>query len=387
MRLSTNLESIFGGIYSCPRCHVCTFGPWPENQGFCPIFERGQTFTASAGGILHCAKAVLGKRMDYNQAFADLAFTCSACGACDSKCVIPRSINPDMAVSDMIRLIRYELVKRGFAPAGPVKKMYEAIQANGDLPAKEVGKAVEIPREVQNDKANTLFVLEPVHTDGEAESLEAAFGLLEKMGKKVNVLSDAGSYGSTLYDFGLWDHLPGLVEKKWKAIKSHGNKKLLFFDPHTQEFITKKYRLITDQFSPFRGVHFSELLLEAFNKGNLQSKEMRGVKASYHDPCFLGRGLGIYDAPRKVLGHVGAEIVEMKRNREQSFCCGSRGVGNYFENFASDTAKARIKEFRETKADILITACSHCKDILGRVMGAESDRVKDLTEFVNERTA
>lgn len=115
MRLSTNLESIFGGIYSCARCHVCTYGPWPENQGFCPIFERGQTFTTSAGGILHCAKAILGGRMDYNQALADLAFTCTACGACDGKCVIVRSINPDMALSDMIRLIRYELVKRGFA--------------------------------------------------------------------------------------------------------------------------------------------------------------------------------------------------------------------------------------------------------------------------------
>lgn len=387
MRLSTNIESIFGGIYACARCHVCTFGPWPQNQGFCPIFERGQTYTASAGGILHLAKAVLGKRMDYSQAFADLAFTCSACGACDSKCVITRSINPDMALSDMIRLIRYELVKRGFAPEGPVKKMYETVMTNGDLRGKEVASVVSIPTAVQNDKADTLFVLEQIHTDGEAKSLQAAFDLLAKMDKKVNVIANPGTYGSTLYDFGFWDRLPDLVEDKWRAIKSHGKKKLLFFDPHAQEFVTNKYKLVTDNFSPFKGLHFSELLLDAFDKGRLRNKEMQGVKVSYHDPCFLGRGLGIYDAPRKVLRYVGADLAEMKRNREQSLCCGSRGVGNYFENFAAQTATARIREFKETKADFLITACSYCKDIFGSVMGTESDRVKDLTEFVNERTS
>jgi len=62
-------------------------------------------------------------------------------------------------------------------------------------------------------------------------------------------------------------------------------------------------------------------------------------------------------------------------------------VGNYFENFAIDTAKARVREFDETKADFLITACPYCKDIFERVTGKETGRVKDLTQFVNERTA
>jgi Fe-S oxidoreductase len=77
----------------------------------------------------------------------------------------------------------------------------------------------------------------------------------------------------------------------------------------------------------------------------------------------------------------------MKRNKEQSFCCGARGLGNYFEDFSKETAQRRINEFRETGADILITACPYCKEIFGKVMGEEAYRVKDLVEFVNEKVA
>jgi Fe-S oxidoreductase len=75
----------------------------------------------------------------------------------------------------------------------------------------------------------------------------------------------------------------------------------------------------------------------------------------------------------------------MKRNREQSFCCGARGLGNYFDNFSEDTAKARIKEFLDTKADVMITACAYCKERFRTVMGSEAERVQDLTEFVGQR--
>jgi heterodisulfide reductase subunit D len=76
----------------------------------------------------------------------------------------------------------------------------------------------------------------------------------------------------------------------------------------------------------------------------------------------------------------------MKRNREQSFCCGARGLGNYFENFAKGTTQERIKEFLETKADLLITACPYCKEIFQEVLDKGNERVKDLIEFVDERT-
>jgi heterodisulfide reductase subunit D len=387
MKLTTKLENIRGSIYACLRCNGCTYGPWPENYAFCPIYERGQTFTSSAGGLLYLAKAILNRQMDYNPSLADLAFTCVACSACDGKCVVVRSINPEMALSDIIRLLRYELVKRGFVPEGPIKKMYEAVTKDGDLLGRRQGEILKIPSKIRNEKADTLLIAECMHSDAQAKSFNFALHLLEKMKKSVAIFADPGCCGSTLYDFGFWDQLPTLVEAKWKKVKDFGKKKLLFVDPHCQEFMTNKYSKIIDNFNRFKGQHLSELLLDAFNKGNLKSKKMKKIRVSYHDPCFLGRGLGVYEPPRKVLAHLhGVELVEMERNREQSSCCGARGLGAYFEDFAKGTAEGRIKEFLETEADLLITACAYCKEIFQRVLGKEKERVKDLSEFVDERT-
>ena len=83
----------------------------------------------------------------------------------------------------------------------------------------------------------------------------------------------------------------------------------------------------------------------------------------------------------------GVELVEMERNRENSFCCGARTLGNYVPNLAKDTAKERIKEFKATSADLLITACPYCKEMFQKALPAkEKNRVKDLAELVEERT-
>ena len=384
MKLATSLESMQGAIRACLKCNGCTYGAWPANETFCPLFAHDECFTYSAGGLLFLSRAVLTGQLDYNQPLADLAFTCAACGACDGKCVIVRCINPDMALSDIIRLLRYELVKRGFVPEGPIKKMYEQVKKTGDLLTD--GRALKVLKENQNGKADTVLIAECMHSDAEVNAVNAALKLLEKMKKPVTVFADPGCCGSTLYDYGFWDQLPALVEAKWDKIKSFGKKKLLFVDPHCQEFMTNKYAKIIDDFDGFKGQHITEILLDGFAKGKLKSKKMKKVTVSYHDPCFLGRGLGIYEPPRQVLKHLaGVNLVEMKRNREQSFCCGARALGSYFRDFSEETAKERIAEFLETKADLLITACPYCKEIFGKVLGKGADRVQDLTEFVSER--
>lgn len=386
MKLTTNLEDLRGSLSACLKCHGCTYGSWPQNQSFCPIYERGKTFTASAGGLLYLAKAVLNHQMDYNSSLADLAYTCAACGACDSQCVIVRSINPNMALSDIIRLLRYELVKRDLIPDGPIKKMYEKVKKNGDLSGNGHERALAVPKELQNAKADMLLVADCLHSDTQVASYTTALGLLAKMKKPVAVLSDSGCCGSTLYDFGFWDELPALVETKWKRIRDSGKKKLLFLNPHCQEFMTNKYPKILDEFDGFKGQHISEVLLDGLTGGKLKRKKGKKITVSYHDPCFLGRGLGIYDPPRQVLRRLdGVQLIEMKRNRDQSFCCGARALGTYFENFSQDTANQRVGEFLDTKADVLITACSYCKDTFRKAMGKEGDRVQDLTEFVSER--
>jgi heterodisulfide reductase subunit D len=297
-----------------------------------------------------------------------------------------RSVNPEMPLSDIIRLMRYELVKKGFIPE-KIKAMYEKVKVEGNLSGNGQGAKLNIPEKIKSDEAEMVLYAQCFHGATQVGIYESALRLLEKIGNPVQLFTDGGCCGSTLFDYGFWDELPGLVNTDMEKLKGLGGKTVLFINPHCQEFISNRYEMIASSYETVNTRHFSELMADALKEGTLKNKEAEKVKVSYHDPCMLGRGLGVYEPPREVLSYLeGVELVEMKRNRENNFCCGAKAVGEYFSDFPEETARERIKEFEETGADILITACPYCKGIFQKVLGEEHGRVKDLIEFVEERT-
>jgi len=385
MKLATTLEDVQAAAACCLRDARCTYGSWPENYPLCPIYWHEPSFTFSGGGYLFLILALLENKIDFNQPIADFAFSCTSCIACDSNCSVIRCHEPYVDISDIIRLLRGEAVKRGFVPQGAAKKIYDEVKKTGDY-----GQAsrLKLPDKISGDRAGTVVFAECSHTKAQKDISEATVRLLEKIGSPVSQFAEKGCCGSTLYDFGFWEQLEPLVKANWAKMKALKNKKFVFISPHCQEFITKRYPEILPDYSPINNQHISQLLADAFKDGKLKSKNKGKLKVSYHDPCYLGRGLKIYDAPREVLSSLdGVELVEMARNRENSFCCGARALGDYIPNLSEDTARERIKEFEATGADLLITACAYCKENFQKVMPAKDrERVKDLTELVNERT-
>jgi heterodisulfide reductase subunit D len=131
--------------------------------------------------------------------------------------------------------------------------------------------------------------------------------------------------------------------------------------------------------------HTTELLADLVESGELKFREYK-KKATYHDPCHLGRHVGIYDEPRAIIDAIpGLELTEMGRNREFAYCCGAGGgVKSAFPEWALKTGKERVTEAMETGAEVLITTCPFCERNLRDAvddMGVDLE-ITDLVELV-----
>ena len=138
-------------------------------------------------------------------------------------------------------------------------------------------------------------------------------------------------------------------------------------------------------------LHYAELLDQLLASGQLKFGKKLGYKVTYHDPCYLGRYNGVYDAPRRVIAATGCELVEMPRHRDRALCCGAGG-GRIWMEEGTVTERPSESRVREAAAlpdvKVLVAACP--KDITMyrdavKTTGNEGKlAVKDLIELVNE---
>ncbi len=383
MKVETTFAEIKALFPLCLRCRECTYGDWPENYPLCPIHRYHRIFTASAGGLIYIMAALADNKINYVPLITELAYECPTCGACDVCEVMPVR-PPHLNPTEFIRFLRHQLVTRGLIPDGELKALYAQVKEAGDYS----GERLSDPGGAAAKPGSAVLFAECLHGKDQLKIYGSALRVLKKIGKPAKVFSHGGSCGDTLYDLGFWDELSALMTKRSKlTVELEGNK-IIFVNPHCQEFMVKRFPQISADHRSFTSRHISEILADAFEAGKLRSKR-QNARVSYHDPCYLGREMGIYNAPRKVLSFLdGVELIEMKRNKQNAYCCGAGGAGGgkAFPDFSRQVTEDRLNEFKETGADLLITACPYCKEAFQRVLPlGEKDRVKDLVEFVEGR--
>ena len=131
-------------------------------------------------------------------------------------------------------------------------------------------------------------------------------------------------------------------------------------------------------------LHHSEYILRLMRDGRLHIREAEGEKElfTYHDPCELGRGCGIYDQPREVIGAVG-RLVEPEHTRQNALCCGSSLANTAIGDAQQMTIAREVTgELDATEATTIVTSCPLCKKALSRTA---SKPVADLSEIVASR--
>jgi heterodisulfide reductase subunit D len=365
---------------------MCTYGDWPNNYTICPMYLYDKSFTYSGGGFMYMAKSLIEKKLEFDSRVSDLLFTCSGCLACDDICEIISCSEPYVRTFDIIRLMRHEMVKKGLVSTKKLERVLEQMRRYEKYVSSGNDNILAVPEKIYDKNSDKVFFVEWAFLNSQPEIYNSVLRLFEKIGKPIFTVSDRGLNLSDLYDLGFWDEIKEHITRKIDIRKLKG-KELIFINPHSQEFIVHRYPEVISGFKNITISHISEYVLNALEKGDLRMKRSRKeIKVSYHDPCYLGRGLGIYDPPRKLISSIdGVKLVEMERNKRNSFCCGARAGDDYFPDFSKKTSKQRLKEFKKTEADLLITACPYCKTALSNVLNEKDKyRVKDLVEFIEE---
>jgi len=191
-----------------------------------------------------------------------------------------------------------------------------------------------------------------------------------------------------------------LRDKNWKELAGAKFRAVLTTDPHTYNTLKNEYAGDPSggnggEGSPLAGkpvLHYAELLDRLLRAGTLRLGRALPYTVTYHDPCYLGRFNGVYEAPRRVLAALGVRLVELPRNRANSFCCGAGGGRIWMKDapgIEERPAENRVKEaLALSGVECLVVACP--KDLVMfqdavKTVGAEGRlRVVDLGELVFE---
>ena len=184
-----------------------------------------------------------------------------------------------------------------------------------------------------------------------------------------------------------------LRQKNTATLQQAHFNNLFTTDPHVYNTFKNEYPDLNHGRHPVS--HHTELLATLLERGQLPVARRLSYRVTYHDPCYLGRYNGVYDPPRAVLQALGVELVEMRRSRRRSFCCGAGGGRVWMEEVGQAQSRPSENRVREAASldgvECLVVACP--KDYVMftdalKTTGLEGKlSVKDVAELVDEAVA
>ena len=378
----------FDACIRCGKCHEAC----PATTVGAPLSPRDLILDLREHNDAAQGRAPEGVNLIGDIIDPETLWACTSCGACSEVC--PVGIEHPAIILQM----RRHLVEQG--EMDPQLQSTLDTVANlgnsfGENPRKRGAwtKDLEFPvKDIREEPADVLwFVGDYASFDPRNQKVNQTVArLLRSAGIDFALLYEgertAGNDIRRVGEEGLFE---SLVEHNLDQM--NGAKKfswIITTDPHSYNTIKNEYPEF-GEVAPIR--HYSAVLAELFETGKLKPIKPLGKRVTYHDPCYLGRLNGEYEASRAVLRAIGCELVEMPRNRDNSFCCGAGG-GRIWMPDPPGLERPSENRMHEAAAlddiDYFVTCCP--KDLTmfedaRKTSGHEKDFVvTDLAELVAE---
>jgi len=371
------LEEFKHEIFDCTRCGFCREWHWKGIESVCPIYPFTPGFEVDyARGKVRMARALLENKVEITDSFVEHAFMCTLCGSCEAHCPVGMPLNEifhawrvDLAEAGYVlpahqRVI--SIIKKYRNPYGPRQG------GKGDSPAARSGKA------------SILFYPGCTTTRMAEEIVQSITDILDKLELDYALFEDDTCCGFPLYDIGQMSAMRDIATTTLDLIQQREPDIVLTSCPACYKAFKFIYPEELGLSYDFKVQHISEFLL-TWVSGRLSEVS---TKVTWHDPCILGRHLGMYDEPREVLRAIpGLELIEMQSNRKDALCCGAGG-GVYFfaQGIARQAVANRLEQAKETGAQQIVTSCPNCYVRFRQAVGRfRMDlRVRSLAALINE---
>jgi Fe-S oxidoreductase len=353
----------------CMQCGTCTgVCPWPKLKSYSPR----NIFRLASLGLCGYEDEDL--------------WSCVTCNTCVTRC--PRSID----LVDVIRATRSVLLEAGTAPP-TYSSPLGSLQTEGNPWSADRDKryewAVDLDLKPYDENCDYLYFTccTQAYDPRNKKVAKSLIACLREGKVNFGVLDEKESCcGDQARKVGSEELYQQLKSSNNKIFQKKGVKDIIVSSPHCMQAFNLDY----SESKKLNAKHYTQLLNELIKENLIVPKKSLNQKITYHDPCYLGRHAGEYEAPREVLRSIpGLELVEMPRNRETSLCCGGGGGGLWLEVPQEQRfAILRVQEALDVGASIIATACPYCTLMLEdavKVLDLEEKiEIKDVAELLHE---
>lgn len=292
--------------------------------------------------------------------FMEGAYRCTLCGRCTQVCPV------GIRTRDMVVYLREELVKKGHFPSN-MSTVLLALKTQHNIfnyPNEERTLWLDYTdystQDIVKEKASTIYFVGCVSSFSPAaqDIPQALLKILIESGEDITLLGgEEWCCGFPLIIAGFKNEAEELIKHNSEMVYKTGAKRIIFNCPSCFYTWSKYYDLKNIEL-----LHETQFFAELVHEGKISFSTLN-KRITYHDPCDLGRGMGVFEEPRMVLRSIpGAEFVELEQNRERGFCCGGGGDVEIVDRSIVEKINYHlIEEVKKTGAQIVVSACPQCK--------------------------